>query len=201
MDSIRRALNTTEKGERKKRKGGNAGASDGIKPAKLLRRQCQIRCGKRICDLVFGHAADDRRTFDWIARQIRQDHGGRAYAGTVAVFLHLEPAQAVVYSATRKGVRIPEEIQVFGFDDTSHAVLTTPKLSTVRQDPEQLADEAFDMLMAMLQGEAYPRHVQLEQKIVLRESGNILKDHLERERLPYCIQMEAEEPALFRPEM
>ena len=110
-------------------------------------------------------------------------------------------AQAVVYSATRKGVRIPEEIQVFGFDDTSHAVLTTPKLSTVRQDPEQLADEAFDMLMAMLQGQAYPRHVQLEQKIVLRESGNILKDHLERERLPYCIQMEAEEPALFRPEM
>ena len=96
MDSIRRALNTIEKGERKKRKGGNAGASDGIKPAKLLRRQCQIRCGKRICDLVFGHAADDRRTFDWIARQIRQDHGGRAYAGTVAVFLHLEPAQAVI---------------------------------------------------------------------------------------------------------
>ncbi len=38
-------------------------------------------------------------------------------------------------------------------------------------------------------------------KIVLREAGNILKDHLERERLPYCIQMEAEEPALFRPEM
>lgn len=106
-------------------------------------------------------------------------------------------AQAVVYSAVRRGIRIPEEIQVFGFDDTSHAVLTTPKLSTVRQDSERLADEAFDMLMAQIKGEAHPRHVQLEQQIVLRESGNILKDYLERERLPYCVQSESEKDALF----
>ena len=107
-------------------------------------------------------------------------------------------AQAVVYTATREGIKIPEELQVFGFDDTNHATLTTPTLSTVKQDPEQIADEAFDMLLAMIKGEPHPRHVQLEQQIILRESGNILSDFLEREQLPYCIQPNVKEPALYK---
>lgn len=94
-------------------------------------------------------------------------------------------AQGIVMELTKSGIRVPEDIQVFGFDDTSHTLTTQPKLSTVRQDPVRLADETFEMLFHLMKDQPYPRHVCLEQTIILRESGFILPDFLEREQLSY----------------
>lgn len=94
-------------------------------------------------------------------------------------------ALAITNSLTLAGVRIPEEIQIFGFDDTSHASFSIPKLSTIRQDPRKLGDATFDMLHALIRGEDCARHVRLEQEVVIRSSAHILPDYLDREQFRY----------------
>lgn len=103
----------------------------------------------------------------------------------VILCAHDAIAMAIAYTARSAGLRIPEDFKVVGFDDTSHASFSTPRLSTVRQQPRLLANKTFDMLYAELCHEEHPRHVVLEQSIVIRESAPLLRDTLEREQLRY----------------
>ena len=53
-----------------------------------------------------------------------------------------------IYSeAYRKGLRIPEDLSVIGFDDLSMSRLVTPPLTTVRQDIKKKALVTCDLLM------------------------------------------------------
>lgn len=80
-------------------------------------------------------------------------------------------AQGVISASLRSGLRVPEDVAVFGFDDISIAAYSTPSISTVVQDPYLLGDRCFDMLMQRMRN---PRerieNLMLEQQIVLRES-------------------------------
>lgn len=98
-------------------------------------------------------------------------------------------AQAITNSAVSAGIRVPEDIQVFGFDDTSHVFFSNPKLSTVRQSPKELGDTTFDMLYASINGEEHTRHVCLEQEVIIRASAYILQDYLDREGLRYIYDL------------
>lgn len=98
---------------------------------------------------------------------------------------HDAVALAVTNSLLSAGIRVPEDIQVFGFDNTSHVFFARPKLSTVLQNPQVLGNAAFDMLYALIKGEEHARHVRLEQEVIIRSSAYILKDYLDREGLRY----------------
>ena len=50
------------------------------------------------------------------------------------------------------GLRVPEDISVIGFDDLAIADMITPKLTTVRQDFEQIGSEAVHFLMDIVEG-------------------------------------------------
>ena len=76
---------------------------------------------------------------------------------------------------------------VLGFDDTSHAFFSVPSISTVHQDPLELADESLQMLIARMEKKDCRLHKVLQQKIVIRESAPIAKYLLQREKLEILV--------------
>ena len=56
-------------------------------------------------------------------------------------------AAAVVSVAHRRGLDVPRDLSVVGFDDTSAATTVWPELTTVRQPVAAMADSAIDILL------------------------------------------------------
>jgi sigma-B regulation protein RsbU (phosphoserine phosphatase) len=53
-----------------------------------------------------------------------------------------------------RGLRVPEDVAVVGFDDVDEARFTTPPLTTVRQAPRRLGIEAVRLVLALAGGES-----------------------------------------------
>lgn len=56
-------------------------------------------------------------------------------------------AAAVVSVAHRRGLDVPRDLTVVGFDDTSAATTVWPELTTIRQPIAAMADSAIDILL------------------------------------------------------
>ena len=78
-------------------------------------------------------------------------------------------AAAVLASAYRSGIRIPDELSVAGFDDTPLATTVSPSLTTIYQPGREMASLAVGMLLER-HGEAEDRHVVMPFRLVVRES-------------------------------
>ncbi|MFE1441799.1 LacI family DNA-binding transcriptional regulator [Streptomyces sp. NPDC058739] len=89
-----------------------------------------------------------------------------------AVFAHNDLAAMGAMAALHAaGLRVPEDVDVVGFDDIPTAHLTQPPLTTVRQPMRQMGETAARMLLARLAGEEFgERHVVLPTSLVVRRS-------------------------------
>ena len=68
-----------------------------------------------------------------------------------------ESALGVLQAAAGMGLRVPEDLSVVGFDDFRLASRTTPRLTTVRQPAEAMANAAMEYLARRIDGlEAEP---------------------------------------------
>ncbi|RDI98914.1 LacI family DNA-binding transcriptional regulator [Dyella solisilvae] len=56
-------------------------------------------------------------------------------------------AAAAISVAHRRGLDVPRDLSIMGFDDTSAATTVWPELSTVRQPIASMADSAIDILL------------------------------------------------------
>src|SRR5690606_41621661 len=56
-------------------------------------------------------------------------------------------AAAGVSVAHRRGLDVPRDLSVVGFDDTSAAATVWPELTTIRQPIASMADSAVDILL------------------------------------------------------
>lgn len=56
-------------------------------------------------------------------------------------------AAAVVSVAHRRGLDVPRDLSVVGFDDTATATTVWPELTTIRQPIAEMAEAALDLLM------------------------------------------------------
>lgn len=56
-------------------------------------------------------------------------------------------ASAAISVAHRRGLDVPRDISIVGFDDTSAATTVWPEISTVRQPIASMADSAIDILL------------------------------------------------------
>jgi DNA-binding LacI/PurR family transcriptional regulator len=65
-------------------------------------------------------------------------------------------AGGLYLAARERGLRIPHDISVVGFDDLPFARVFEPPLTTIRIDPEALGSEAFELLAALMAGEPAP---------------------------------------------
>lgn len=86
-------------------------------------------------------------------------------------------AAAVVAAAHRRGIVVPQQLSVCGFDDTAMATTIWPELTTVRQPVGDMARTATAMLIeairdSRLEGASPPRHVILPHALVARDSDH-----------------------------
>lgn len=71
-----------------------------------------------------------------------------------------------------RGLRIPEDIAVVGFDDVKEAALTEPALTTVRQLEDKIGATAVQLILDRIHGLAAPaRHVVVGVELVVRKSS------------------------------
>ncbi|MFE3034056.1 LacI family DNA-binding transcriptional regulator [Streptomyces canus] len=71
-----------------------------------------------------------------------------------AVFVCSDQMALGVYEAlAERGLRVPEDISVVGFDDLPEARWTTPALTTVRQPLSEMAATALRLLVRMMEGD------------------------------------------------
>ena len=56
-------------------------------------------------------------------------------------------AAAVISVAHRRGLDVPRDLSVVGYDDTSAATTVWPELTTIRQPIAAMADSAVDILL------------------------------------------------------
>ena len=70
-------------------------------------------------------------------------------------------AAEIVHCAIRRGLSIPEDIQVIGYDGTDVASVFCPQLTVIRQPLEELAEKTVDSMIALLNGETPEPHILL----------------------------------------
>jgi LacI family transcriptional regulator len=82
-----------------------------------------------------------------------------------------ELAVGVLATAHERGLRVPEDLSVTGFDDTPQAAWTTPPLTTVHQHLDGMGRMAVQTVLAMSAGRRpASRHVELATSLALRGS-------------------------------
>jgi LacI family transcriptional regulator len=80
-------------------------------------------------------------------------------------------AVGVMEAAAARGLRVPGDLSVVGFDDIDVSRATTPRLTTVRQPLQEMGRTAVTMLMRQLDGHAHEAlSMELETRLVVRES-------------------------------
>ena len=80
-------------------------------------------------------------------------------------------AVGVLEAAAARGLRIPRDLSVTGFDDIDVSRAATPRLTTVRQPLQEMGRTAVTMLMRQLDGHAHEAlSMELETRLVVRES-------------------------------
>ena len=75
-------------------------------------------------------------------------------------------------AAKEKGIIIPDDIAIIGFDDIYLANLTTPGLTTIRQPITKMGMQAFDLLLDVIKGkeEDGKKIISFEPELIIRES-------------------------------
>lgn len=67
------------------------------------------------------------------------------------IFVHADiMALGVINELERLGIRVPEDIRVIGYDDIELGTYFTPKLTTIHQPKEVLAEKAFSRLKEIM---------------------------------------------------
>lgn len=61
-------------------------------------------------------------------------------------------AMGVVTVLTERGLRLPEDVSVVGFDDTDFAQVARVSLTTVRQPAREIGDRAAKLLLEEISG-------------------------------------------------
>ena len=68
-----------------------------------------------------------------------------------------------------KGIKVPDQISVVGYDDLEIAKYVNPSLSTVKQDLDLISERAFQTLSAMLLNRPAQRII-VNSEIIFRDS-------------------------------
>jgi len=69
-----------------------------------------------------------------------------------------------------RGLNVPRDVSVVGFDDTAESAMLIPPLTTIRQDFPQLGQRAFHHLLQLLGGHDPPRLTVTAPELIVRSS-------------------------------
>lgn len=80
-------------------------------------------------------------------------------------------ASGALHTLRQAGRRVPDDVAVGGFDDSSVAISTHPPLTTVRQPLADVAQETVRLLLALIDGADQVEPVTLPTELIVRESA------------------------------
>ncbi len=92
-----------------------------------------------------------------------------------------EMAAGVLYTAHSRGIKVPEQLTITGFDDTPFAHQVWPRLTTVRQPLLEMGRSAAALLIERIntkQPSEKFRHIALSCELILRESSATPANHV-----------------------
>lgn len=113
------------------------------------------------------------------ARGFRRDAGRDAMIRLLdlpeppdAVFCYNDPlALGAMRAVLERGLRVPDDVAIAGFDDSEDGRFSTPTLTTISQDKAQIARYALELLSARLDGDTGPTVTrQADWQLAVRES-------------------------------
>ncbi len=91
--------------------------------------------------------------------------------GITAVFIANDRmALGFLHAMRQRGISIPGQLSVVGFDDLEEAQYAHPPLTTVRQDFRALGERAMQLLLLEIKGTAYKKLDRLIPELVVRDS-------------------------------
>jgi DNA-binding LacI/PurR family transcriptional regulator len=80
-------------------------------------------------------------------------------------------ALGAMRAAHERGVRVPDDLAVVGFDDIEDGRYSTPTLTTISPDKAQIARVAVEYLLRRMGGDTRPARTHLvDYTLVVRES-------------------------------
>ena len=80
-------------------------------------------------------------------------------------------ALGALQAAQERGVKVPEQLSIVGFDDTDFTQYTTPALTTIRQPLGELGKMGVDLLYRIMNGQPLNAHrVELSTRLIIRAS-------------------------------
>ncbi len=80
-------------------------------------------------------------------------------------------AQGVIYALTQKGIRVPEDVGVVGYDNTVASQFYTPSITSVDFGAEKLGEIIIDMLIQRIEGKKV-ENLEIRPILVPRQSSN-----------------------------
>jgi LacI family transcriptional regulator len=89
-----------------------------------------------------------------------------------AIFAGNDAQAAGVYQVLyERGIRVPDQMSVIGFDDVMYTAQMSPPLTTVRQPLVEIGKMAVNMLLRLIAGQKLEsNHVELSTSLVVRKS-------------------------------
>ena len=77
-----------------------------------------------------------------------------------------------------RGLRVPEDVSVTGFDDLFFAEYLEPALTTVRQPMRRMGEMAMENLLKLMSGEESVAQVKVEAELIVRGSTGRARTNL-----------------------
>ena len=100
---------------------------------------------------------------------------GRRRPPTAIFASNDDMAAAVISVAHRRGMDVPRDLSVVGYDDTSAATTVWPELTTIRQPIAAMADSAIDILLRSIRRKDRDVHMVVDHVVAheLVERGSV----------------------------
>lgn len=138
-------------------------------PADDRQRAFEDVCRKNNID--WGVMACDRGYFDQMDYYTMIRDAFEKYPQTDGVFASSDVIAAQTIQVCReRGIDVPGQIKIVGFDDVSIASLTCPTVTTIRQPVEEMAETAVTLMSRLLKDEMVPVRTMFPVTLIERES-------------------------------
>lgn len=79
-------------------------------------------------------------------------------------------AAQVLKVCHEKGIKVPEELKIVGFDDVLIAELASPGITTIRQPVKEMAESAVSLMAQAVNGELVPARSLFPVSLIVRET-------------------------------
>jgi LacI family transcriptional regulator len=85
-----------------------------------------------------------------------------------------DSAYGAMLAMHRRGIVIPRDVSLVGYDDLPHSSYCIPPLTSVRQPLRELGREAANAIVALIEGRKPPRSALTRLELIVRESTRAL---------------------------